>query len=99
MRPLHSLLAVFLICNSIFPASAQPQPQPQRTDPADVGTGPSSKAPGQMNYETPKSPETTNARGETTTSSGASAPPSQTTGEATSDRREESKGTKGGPEE
>jgi hypothetical protein len=97
MRPLHSLLAVFLICNSIFPASAQSQPQ--RTDPPDVGTGPSSKAPGQMSYEAPKSPETTNARGETTTSTGASAPQSKTTGEATSDRREESQGTKGGPEE
>jgi hypothetical protein len=97
MRLLHPLLAVFLICNRVFPAAAQPQPQ--RTDPPDVGAGPSSKAPGQMSYEAPKSPETTNARGETTTSSGASAPQSKTTGEATSDRREQSQGTKGGPEE
>jgi hypothetical protein len=96
MRPLMPLV-LFLICISALAASSEPQ-QP-RTDPADVGTGSSSKAPGQINYETPKSPKATNARGETTTSSGASAPHSKTTGEATSDRREESKGTKGGPEE
>jgi hypothetical protein len=97
MRLLRLALAVFLICIGAFAASSQSQQQ--RTDPPDVGTGPSSKAPGEMSYEAPKSPETTNARGETTTSSGASAPQSKTTGEVTSDRREESQGTKGGPEE
>jgi hypothetical protein len=97
MRPLHSPLAVFLICISAFAASSQPQQQ--RSDPADVGTGPSSRAPGEMSYEAPKSPETTNARGETTTSTGASAPHSKTMDEAGSDRREDSKATKGGPEE
>jgi|EndMetStandDraft_8_1072994.scaffolds.fasta_scaffold458791_1 hypothetical protein len=97
MRPLHPLLALCLLCISVFPASSQSQQQ--RSDPADVGTGPSSKAPGEMSYEAPKSPATTNARGETTTSSGASAPHSNTTGDAGSDRREDSKATKGGPEE
>jgi hypothetical protein len=95
MRPLHLPLAVFLICISAFTASSQPQQQ--RSDPPDVGTGPSSKAPGEMSYETPKSPETTNARGETTTST--TWPHSKTMDEAGSDRRENSKATKGGPEE
>ena len=94
---LHLPLAVFLIGISAFAASSQPQ-QP-RSDPPDVGTGPSSKAPGEMSYETPKSPETTNARGETTTSAGTSAPHSKKVDEAGSDRREDSKATKGGPEE
>jgi hypothetical protein len=66
MRSLHWLFAVFLICISTFAASSQSQ-QP-RSDPADVGTGPTSTAPGEMNYGAPKSPETTNARGETTSS-------------------------------
>ena len=94
MRLLHSPLSIFLICMSAFAASAQ-----QRTEPHDVGTGPSSKAPGEMSYEAPGSPETTNARGETTTSSGASAPHSTTRGETGSDRREDSMATKGGPED
>jgi hypothetical protein len=97
MRPLHWSLAFFLICISAFAASSQPQQQ--RSDPADVGTGPSSRAPGEMSYEAPKSPETTNARGETTISTDASAPHSKTMGETGSDRREDSKATKGGPEE
>jgi hypothetical protein len=98
MRPLHLPLAVFLICISAFTASSQPQQQ--RSDPPDVGTGPSSKAPWEMSYETPKSPETTNARGETTTSTtSTTSPHSKTMDEAGSDRRENSKATKGGPEE
>jgi hypothetical protein len=98
MRPLHPLLALCLLCVSVVPASSQSR-QP-RSDPADVGTGPSSKAPGEMSYEAPKSPATTNARGETTTSSGASAPHSNASkGDAGADRREDSKATKGGPEE
>jgi hypothetical protein len=96
MRPLLPLV-LFLICINAFAASSEPQ-EP-RSDPADVGTGPSSRAPGEMSYEAPKSPETTNARGETTTSSGASEPHSKSAGEAGSDRREDSKASKGGPEE
>ena len=94
MRPLHWPLAVFLICISAFATSSQPQQQ--RGDPSDVGTGPSSRAPGEMSYGSPKSPETTNARGD---SSGASALHSKTIGETGSDRREDSKAKKEWPEE
>jgi len=72
---LRSFTSVALICAWATAAAAQqsaptPQPSPQRHDPATVGAGPTSGAPGQTNYDPPKgAPVTTDDRGVTTPSS------------------------------
>jgi hypothetical protein len=64
---IRSFVFVAALCLPVTAAMAQAQqPSQQRDDPASVGTGPSSKAPGEMNYEAPKrAPVTTNDRGVT----------------------------------
>jgi hypothetical protein len=72
---LRSFTLAALICAWATAAPAQqstptPQPSPQRHDPATVGAGPTSNAPGQTNYDPPKgAPVTTDDRGVTTTNS------------------------------
>jgi hypothetical protein len=70
------LVLVALICACATASAAQQsepapqQPLPQRHDPATVGAGPTSSAPGQTNYDAPKNaPVTTDDRGVTTTNS------------------------------
>ena len=64
---IRSFALVVMFCVPATAAMAQvQQPPQQRDDPASVGTGPSSRSPGEMNYEAPKAPVTTNDRGVTT---------------------------------
>ena len=57
--------------------SAPPQPPSQRDDPATSGAGPTSGAPGQLNYDPPKSGlVTTDSRGVTTAQPKSDAPKS-----------------------
>ena len=90
---IRSFTFIALICASTTaswaqqsgPSSQQPAP---REDPAAVGAGPTSTAPGQTNYDPPKgAPVTTDDRGVTTTNS-----PSQrsTSGGARRDQGNES---------
>jgi hypothetical protein len=67
LRTIRSFVFVAALCAPVTAAMAQAQqPSQQRDDPASVGTGPSSRAPGEMNYEAPKrAPVTTNDRGVT----------------------------------
>ena len=62
-----SFVFVAALCLPVTAAMAQAQqPSQHRDDPASVGTGPGSRAPGEMNYEAPKrAPVTTNDSGVT----------------------------------
>ena len=68
-----ALVGVAVLCASSWTAawaqqSAPQQPAPQRDDPATSGAGPTSGAPGQLNYDPPKSGSvTTDSKGVTTT--------------------------------
>jgi hypothetical protein len=69
---LRSFTLVALICAWATESSAQQSgpTSPQHHDPATVGAGPTSSAPGQTNYDPPKgAPVTTDDRGVTTPSS------------------------------
>jgi hypothetical protein len=73
---IRSFTFIALICASTTASWAQQsgpssqQPATPREDPAAVGAGPTSTAPGQTNYDPPKgAPVTTDDRGVTTTNS------------------------------
>jgi hypothetical protein len=78
---IHLFIVAALTLVSVAASQAQQsdpssrQPLLQRDDPATVGAGPTSSAPGQTNYDPPKGASvTTDDRGVTTTNS-ASEPP------------------------
>jgi hypothetical protein len=71
--------------------SAPQQPPSQRDDPATSGAGPTSSAPGQLNYDPPKGGSvTTDSKGVTTTQPKSDAP---TTNDAPADFGNDSVGT------
>jgi hypothetical protein len=64
------LIALICACATASAAQQSEQPSPQRHDPATVGAGPTSRAPGETHYDAPKgAPVTTDDRGVTTTNS------------------------------
>lgn len=84
---IRSFFLVVMFCVPAAAMAQAQQPPQQRDDPASVGTGPSSRAPGEMNYEAPKAPVTTNDRGVTTSADKPTPGDSKNPG---SDRRERS---------
>lgn len=69
-RWLGTFVCVAVMCASAWTAAwaQQQQPSPQRNDPATSGAGPTSGAPGQLNYDPPKNGSvTTDSKGVTTT--------------------------------
>jgi hypothetical protein len=88
---IRTFIFVALLCVPATETMAQQQPsQQQRDDPASVGTGPSSRSPGQMNYEAPKAPVTTNERGVTMPADASKPDGSTRARDAGSDQRERS---------
>ena len=74
---IRSCAAAVLLCTAATASPAQQggpaprQPSQHSGDPATVGAGPTSRSPGETNYETPKgAPVTTDDKGVTTTNSG-----------------------------
>ena len=79
IRSFGAFIGAVLLCASNPMSWAQQsgsqQRSLQRADPATVGAGPTSTAPGQLNYDPPKDGSvSTDARGVTTTHPNASAP-------------------------
>ena len=88
---IRTLVLLTMLCVPATAVMAQvQQPSPQRDDPASVGTGPSSRSPGQMNYEAPKAPVTTNDRGVTMPADASKPDGSTRARDAGSERRERS---------
>ena len=88
---IRTLVLITMLCVPPTAVMAQTQqPSPQRDDPASVGTGPSSRSPGQMNYEAPKAPVTTNDRGVTMPADASKPDGSTRARDAGSERRERS---------
>ena len=87
--PTLALLTMLCVAATAVTAQVQ-QPSPQRDDPASVGTSPSSRSPGQMNYEAPKAPVTTNDRGVTMPADASKPDGSTRARDAGSERRERS---------
>lgn len=81
-KPISLFTAAALTLVSVSAARAQQpsshEPSSPRSDPATVGAGPTSSAPGQTNYDPPKGGSvTTDDRGVTTTNSTSQEPKSK----------------------
>jgi hypothetical protein len=91
LTDIRTFVFVAMLCVPATATMAQQQPsQQQRDDPASVGTGPSSRSPGEMNYEPPKSSVTTNDRGVTMPADASKPDGSTRARDAGSERRERS---------